>query len=75
MRKDPIKVRIILGRMILGSAASISAAAVLIWTPGLSPLAIAGLGAVLGIVGYQTIELWLRRYSQRILKRKDNDIN
>ncbi|WP_425286300.1 hypothetical protein [Candidatus Fukatsuia endosymbiont of Tuberolachnus salignus] len=33
------------------------------------------MGAVLGIVGYQTIELWLRRYSQSILKRKDNDIN
>ncbi len=40
----------------------------LIKIPDASPLAIQGIGAALGIAGYQTVELWLRR---RALAKKE----
>ena len=49
------------GRVILGSLVSVVAGAVLIQIPDASPLAIQGLGAALGIAGYQAVEVWLRR--------------
>lgn len=58
---DPITLRHFIGRVILGSFVSVIAGAVLIQIPDASPLAIQGLGAALGIAGYQTVELWLRR--------------
>lgn len=50
-----------LGRTILGSALSLSASAILIKYPEASPFAICGMGSVLGIVGHQVVELWLRK--------------
>ncbi|OJH81766.1 holin [Serratia marcescens] len=47
-----------------------AAGAALIWVPGLSPLAIVGLGAALGIAGHQAVELWLRRKGSSLLKGK-----
>lgn len=58
---DPITLRHFIGRVILGSFVSVIAGAVLIQIPDASPLAIQGIGAGLGIAGYQTVELWLRR--------------
>ncbi|EMK2610473.1 phage holin family protein [Citrobacter freundii] len=58
---DPITPRLFISRVILGSFVSVIAGAVLIQIPEASPLAIQGLGAALGIAGYQAVEMWLRR--------------
>lgn len=58
---DPITLRLFISRVILGSFVSVIAGAVLIQIPEASPLAIQGLGAALGIAGYQAVEMWLRR--------------
>ena len=65
---DHITVRHFIGRVILGSFVSVAAGAALLQIPDASPLAIQGLGAALGIAGYQTVELWLRR---RALGKKE----
>ncbi|ELX2271371.1 TPA: holin [Yersinia enterocolitica] len=67
---EPITARRFIGRIILGSGASMAAAAALVWVPGLPPLAINGLGAAIGIAGYQALELWLRRRAGSLLKGK-----
>ncbi|HEI6963538.1 TPA: phage holin family protein [Yersinia enterocolitica] len=67
---EPITVRLFIGRVILGSGTSMAAAAALVWVPGLTPLAINGLGAALGIAGYQAVEVWLRRRGSSLLKGK-----
>mgnify|MGYP001113054540 CR=1 FL=1 len=53
--------RLFISRVILGSFVSVIAGAALIQIPEASPLAIQGLGAALGIAGYQAVEMWLRR--------------
>jgi hypothetical protein len=58
---EKITFRLITGRVILGSAISVAAGAALVQFPDISPVAINGLGAGLGILGYQFCELWLRR--------------
>ncbi|MFV7361050.1 phage holin family protein [Citrobacter portucalensis] len=65
---DPITLRHFIGRVILGSFVSVIAGVVLIQIPDASPLAIQGIGAALGIAGYQSVELWLRR---RALGKKE----
>ncbi|CFW61886.1 holin family protein 2 [Yersinia enterocolitica] len=67
---EPITVRLFVGRVILGSATSVAAAAGLGWVPGISPLAVTGLGAAAGIAGHQAVELWLRRRGSSLLKGK-----
>jgi hypothetical protein len=58
---DTITPRLFVSRVILGSFVAVMAGAVLIQIPDASPLAIQGVGAGLGIAGYQAVELWLRR--------------
>ena len=58
---DPITPRLFISRVILGSLVSVVAGAVLLQLPDASPLAIQGLGAGLGIAGYQAVEMYLRR--------------
>ena len=67
---EPMTTRLFVGRMILGSATSVAAGAILIWIPGISPLAINGLGAALGIAGFQAVEIWLRRKGSSFLTGK-----
>ena len=67
---EPMTARLFVGRMILGSATSVAAGAILIWIPGISPLAINGLGAALGIAGFQAVEIWLRRKGSSLLTGK-----
>jgi hypothetical protein len=57
---DPITPRLFVSRVILGSLVSVVAGAILIQIPDASPLAIQGLGAGLGIAGYQAVEMYLR---------------
>ena len=58
---EKITPRLVAGRVILGSAISVAAGAALVQFPDMPPLAVNGLGAGLGILGYQFCELWLRR--------------
>ncbi|BBU94769.1 MULTISPECIES: phage holin family protein [Providencia] len=67
---EQITARLFFGRVILGSAVSMLAGAVLIWIPDISPLAITGLGSAFGIVGYQLIEMWLKKRGSALLKGK-----
>lgn len=67
---EPITLRLFIGRIILGSAVSVIAGALLIWVPGISPLAITGFGSALGIAGFQLIELWLKKRGGDLLTRK-----
>lgn len=53
--------RLIIGRAILGGGASMIAGVALIQIPDIPPLALLGLGSVLGTVGAQFIELQLKR--------------
>lgn len=68
--EEQITTRLFFGRVILGSEVSMLAGAVLIWIPDISPLAITGLGSAFGIVGYQLIELWLKKRGSALLKGK-----
>lgn len=68
--EEQITTRLFFGRVILGSAVSMLAGAVLILIPDISPLAITGLGSAFGIVGYQLIELWLKKRGSALLKGK-----
>jgi len=65
---DPITLRLIISRVILGSFVSVMAGAGGVKIRGVSPQAVPGIGAALGIAGYQTVELWLRR---RALAKKE----
>ncbi|PHM43753.1 phage holin family protein [Xenorhabdus szentirmaii] len=59
--QEPITLRLFIGRIILGSAVSVMAGTLLIWWPGISPIAVTGIGSAMGIAGYQLIEVWLRK--------------
>ncbi|WP_074013865.1 phage holin family protein [Candidatus Sodalis sp. SoCistrobi] len=67
---EPITPRLFIARVVLGSATSVAAGAVLILIPGLPVLAVTGLGAALGITGHQAVELWLRRKGSRWLSAR-----
>ncbi|WP_409311544.1 phage holin family protein [Pectobacterium sp. B1J-3] len=65
--EEKITPRLFVGRVILGSATSMAAGAVLIWIPGLPLVAITGLAAAFGVAGHQTVEIWLRRRGNSLL--------
>ena len=67
---EQITARLFFGRVILGSAVSMLAGAVLIWIPDISPLAITGLGSAFGIIGYQLIEMWIKKRGKALLQGK-----
>ncbi|MGL4925621.1 MAG: holin [Plesiomonas shigelloides] len=53
--------RMLVGRTLIGSVLSMSAASVLLHIPDAAPLAVVGVGAALGVAGEQCIEIYLRR--------------
>jgi hypothetical protein len=67
---EPITIRLFIGRVILGSAVSVMAGAMLIWWPGISPVAVTGIGSALGIAGYQLVEVWLQKRGSALLTGK-----
>lgn len=67
---EPITPRLFFSRIILGSAVSVMAGALLVWLPDISPLAITGIGSALGIAGYQVVELWLKKRGSSLLTGK-----
>ncbi|OBY75886.1 MULTISPECIES: phage holin family protein [Acinetobacter] len=58
---DPLSVRLIVGRTILGSATSSIAGVVLIQFPTLSPIALVAIACALGILGSTFIEEYLKK--------------
>jgi len=58
---EKITLRLLAGRVILGSAISVAAGSALVQFPDMPTLAVTGIGAALGIAGYQACEVWLRR--------------
>lgn len=59
--KEPLSVRLVIGRTILGSATSLIAGVVLLQMPDISPLALVGLASALGILGSTFIEEYLKK--------------
>ncbi len=58
--KEPLSVRLLIGRTILGSATSLIAGVVILQIPNVSPLALIGLASSLGILGSTFIEEYLK---------------
>ena len=58
---EPITLRLVLGRVIVGSALSLAAGVALYFVPDIHPLALAGIGSALGILGVNGVEAWLRK--------------
>ena len=59
--EEPITLRLVLGRVIVGSALSLAAGVALYFVPDIHPLALAGIGSALGILGLNGVEAWLRK--------------
>lgn len=58
--KEPLSVRLLIGRTILGSATSLIAGVVILQIPNVTPLALIGLASALGILGSTFIEEYLK---------------
>ncbi|WP_336819386.1 holin [Cedecea sp. MMO-103] len=58
---EPITARLVVGRVIVGSALSLLAGVALYVVPDIHPLALAGIGSGLGILGLNGVEAWLRK--------------
>ncbi|MDR3382325.1 holin [Cupriavidus basilensis] len=58
---EPLTVRLAIGRAVMGSATSMVAGVALIQFPTLSPLALIGIGSMLGIAGSQALESYFKR--------------
>ncbi|GLW38712.1 phage holin family protein [Pectobacterium aroidearum] len=68
---EPITLRLFVGRMLLGGFVSMVAGVVLVQFPNLPLTAICGIGSMLGIAGYQTIELLIQRRANQLGKKND----
>ena len=58
---EPLSVRLIIGRTILGSATSVIAGAVLLQVPDINPLALLGIACAFGSLGSTFIEEYLKK--------------
>lgn len=58
---EPITLRLVTGRVIVGSGLSLIAGVALYFVPDIHPLALAGIGSALGILGQNVVEAWLRK--------------
>ncbi|BBE09624.1 Putative Holin [Mycoavidus cysteinexigens] len=59
---EKITARLIIGRMIVGAGLSVAASSTLMLLPELSPIAVTGLGAALGILGQSYLEMAVQRW-------------
>ncbi|HGM4960270.1 TPA: holin [Serratia liquefaciens] len=66
-----LTVRLVLGRMVLGSAVSLMAGVLLIRWPNIDELALVAASAALGILGHSVIESMLKRYVESKTKGPD----
>ncbi|MEC5345077.1 phage holin family protein [Brenneria populi] len=70
---EAITIRLFVGRILLGGFVSMVAGVALVQFPDLSPVAINGIGAALGIAGYQAVELFIQRKGSKWLSGKGGD--
>ena len=63
--KEPLSVRLLIGRTILGSATSLIAGVVIPQIPNVSPLSLIGLASALGILGSTFIEEYLKKNASK----------
>ena len=68
---EAITLRLIAGRALLGSAATVMAGIALLQVPDIPPLALLGIGSALGIVGAQYLEAWIKRRARKFLSESD----
>lgn len=61
----PLSWRLVVGRMITGSAVSTMAGLVLIHIPDMPFAAVMALGSALGIVGAEFMEQWLKKFADK----------
>ncbi|BEM82136.1 MAG: holin [Serratia marcescens] len=66
-----LTLRLVLGRMVLGSAVSLIAGVILIRFPDIDELALVAVSAALGILGHTVIESMLKRYVETKMKGAD----
>ena len=66
---EPITARLFIGRMLLGGFVSMVAGVALVQFPDLPPAAVCGFGSMLGIAGYQAVEIAI----QRRIKKGESD--
>lgn len=59
----PLSWRLVIGRMITGSAVSTVAGLALIHIPNVPFAAVMALGSALGIVGAEFIEAWMKKFA------------
>lgn len=59
--QEEITTRLVIGRSLLGAATSTIAGVALMQVPDLPLPALVGLGAGLGIIGSQYLEIWLKK--------------
>ena len=67
---EPITPRLFIGRMLLGGFVSMVSGVVLVQFPEINPVAIYGIAAMLGIAGYQVVEIFIQR---RLSKENNTD--
>ena len=60
----PLSWRLVIGRMITGSAVSTVAGVVLIHIPDLPFAAVMALGSALGIIGAEFMESWMKKFAE-----------
>lgn len=60
-RIKPVTTRLFIGRMLLGGFVSMVAGVVLVQFPDMPLTAVCGLGSMLGIAGYQVVEIAIAR--------------
>ncbi|EMF5054314.1 TPA: holin [Serratia marcescens] len=66
-----LTLRLVLGRMVLGSAVSLIAGLILIRFPDIDELALVAAASALGILGHTVIESMLKRYVESKTKGAD----
>ncbi|NXZ86290.1 holin [Serratia fonticola] len=64
----PITLRAFVGRMIMGSAVSLTAGAALIHFKEIDELAIIGIASALGIAGHTAVEALIKRFLRNVKK-------
>ena len=63
----PLSWRLVIGRMITGSAVSTIAGVVLIHVPDIPFPAVMALGSALGVLGAEFVEAWIKKFADRRL--------
>ncbi|MGO2972065.1 MAG: phage holin family protein [Hafnia alvei] len=70
---EPITPRLFIGRMLLGGFVSMVSGVVLVQFPEINPVAIYGIAAMLGIAGYQVVEIFIQRRLSKENKTYEGD--